>query len=141
LIYLDTSALASIYVPEPASDRIERLVAAEPVRAISDLAEVEMYSAISRRLRMRELSRPHASAIVSSFEADLAGRAFRVIALDSSHFRTARGLIARFDNGLRTLDALHLSVVATSGFELVTLDQSMAKAARAIGVTVRRIRA
>jgi predicted nucleic acid-binding protein len=138
LIYLDTSALGAIYFPEPYSDAVERIALAEPVCGISDLSEVELFSATSRRLRMRELTRHEADAVATSFRADLAADVFAVLPVTSSHFRHARGLIARFDTPLRTLDAMHLSVAAGEGLELLTLDRAMANSARRLGIKVRR---
>jgi len=139
LIYLDTSALAAIYFPEAASDRIERILIAEGSCAISELSEVELFSATSRRLRMRELDRQHADAVADSFRADLAQRAFEVLAITSSSYRHARGMIARYDTPLRTLDALHLSVAASDGLELLTLDRALSRSARRLGVRVRNL--
>jgi predicted nucleic acid-binding protein len=53
LIYLDTSALAAIYIPQAASDRIEALVTAQRRRAISLLSQFEICSALSRRVVQR----------------------------------------------------------------------------------------
>ena len=134
MIYVDTSALAAIYFPEAASDRIERIVLAESACAISELTEVELFSATSRRLRMRELSRRDANAVAASFRADLSSNILEILPITSANYRYARGLIARFDMPLRTLDALHLSLAASEGLEMLTLDRALARSARRLGV-------
>jgi uncharacterized protein len=139
LIYLDTSALAAIYFPEAASNAVERIVLAAGVCAISDLSEVELFSATSRRLRMRELSRRHADAVAASFRADLAASVFEVLPVTTAHYRYARGLIARFDTPLRTLDSLHLSVAGGEGLQMLTLDRALIRSARRLGVRVRNV--
>lgn len=141
MIYLDTSALAAIYFPEAVSERAETMVATQSPCAISDLSAIELFSAVSRRLRSKEISRRDANAIVDTFLADLKQEVFEVFRIESSHYRIARGAIARFDSALRTLDALHLSVVWDRGVHLLTCDRAFAHAARKVGVDVTLLRA
>jgi uncharacterized protein len=57
LIYLDTSAIVPYYVPEKLSDVVEQLLQKqEDQPIISQLVEVEFFSALSRRVRMGEVS-------------------------------------------------------------------------------------
>ena len=136
MIYLDTSALVAIYLPEAASDRAEAIVSAELPCAISDLSEVEFYSAISRRLRMKELKRSDALTVIDAFADDVKVQRFQLAHVETSHFRIARSLIARFDTPLRSLDALHVAIARDRGFQLLTLDKSLAKASRRLGLEV-----
>ena len=56
MIYLDTSVIASFYWAEALSDTVEELLSTETEPGLSQLVEVELFSALSRRLRMREIS-------------------------------------------------------------------------------------
>jgi uncharacterized protein len=70
LIYLDTSVLAPFYWTELLSSRVDELLASEET-ALSQLVQVELYSAISRRVRMGEIAQVDARAIVERFQRDL----------------------------------------------------------------------
>ncbi len=58
-VYLDTSALIKLYVPEAFSTEVERLVADVDVLVISRLTVMlEWHCAMSRRLRAGLITRP-----------------------------------------------------------------------------------
>ena len=52
MIYLDTSVIAPFYWSEALSDTVEELLRTETARALSQLVEVELFSALSRRVRL-----------------------------------------------------------------------------------------
>jgi uncharacterized protein len=56
LIYIDTSVLVPFYLPEALSDTVDELLRIEDTPALSQLVEVELFSAVARKLRMREIS-------------------------------------------------------------------------------------
>jgi predicted nucleic acid-binding protein len=53
LIYIDTSVLVPFYLPEALSDAVDELLRIEDKPALSQLVEVELFSAVARKLRMR----------------------------------------------------------------------------------------
>ena len=55
MIYIDTSVLAAYYCPEPLSEQSQRVLAEEGERAISSLVELELVSALARKVRSREM--------------------------------------------------------------------------------------
>lgn len=64
MIYLDTSAIVPYYVPEKLSSVVEQLLQKqEDQPIISQLVEVELFSALSRRVRMGEVSQNDAKRI------------------------------------------------------------------------------
>ena len=71
MIYLDTSVIAPLYWREALSDAVEQLLLNETEVGLSHLVEVELVSALSRRVRMREISQQDAIAVVERFQADL----------------------------------------------------------------------
>jgi predicted nucleic acid-binding protein len=64
LIYLDTSVVAAFYWTEALSDTVEQLLRHEAEPGLSQLVEVELFSALSRRVRMGEIYREDARLIV-----------------------------------------------------------------------------
>jgi predicted nucleic acid-binding protein len=141
VIFVDTSVLAAIYLPERLSDEAERLLAGDSIRAISELIEIEMYSVVSRRVRMREIRASDANAVIKRFEDDLRENLYRRLSVGESDFRTARNLLSRFDSPLRTLDALHISVVMGNNLRLITSDRKLAGAARKLKIDYQLLRA
>ncbi|MCC5626374.1 type II toxin-antitoxin system VapC family toxin [Nostoc sp. CHAB 5715] len=140
MIYLDTSVIAPLYWTETLSDTVEQLLLNETEVALSQLVEVELVSALSRRVRMREISQQDAIAILERFQADLDSGFYTQIALKTVHYNLAREWISRFDTPLRTLDALHLTIAFQNNIRLVTADEALATSAEVLGVEVLLLR-
>ena len=107
---------------------------------ISQLVEVEMFSALSRRVRMGEISQEDARKIVERFQADVDSGFYACIPLQPIHYQLARDWISRFETPLRTLDALHLAIAALHDLCLVTADKALFVSAEVFGVKVQIIR-
>jgi predicted nucleic acid-binding protein len=74
LIYLDTSVIVPFYLPEALSTTVRELLVIEEIEeqaALSQLVEVELFSALSRRVRMGERSEQQARQITEQFQIDL----------------------------------------------------------------------
>jgi uncharacterized protein len=136
LIYLDTSMVAPLYWPEALSDTVEELVLSETELGLSQLVEVELVSALSRRVRMREISSDDATAIVKSFQSDIERGFYTRIPLETTHYQLAREWIIGFATPLRTLDALHLAVASHNNIRLVTADAALAASAQFLGIDI-----
>jgi predicted nucleic acid-binding protein len=141
LIYIDTSVLAAYYCPEALSREAERVVRSRSLPAVSDLTEVELLSALSRKVRMGELEPTEAQKIATKFSTHLEGNLYRRLPLERRHYVLARDWLGRFAVSLRTLDALHLAVAASDELRLVTADHGLAKSSRILGVDVQLITA
>jgi uncharacterized protein len=139
LIYLDTSAIAPFYWAEALSEAIEALLREEAEPALSQLAEVELFSALSRRVRMAEIEPEAAREIVERFQADLNQGFYTRLEVESVYYNMARDWIGQFDTPLRTLDALHLAIASSHDILLVTADVGLAESARRLGVEVRTL--
>jgi len=109
--------------------------------AISALVEVEFASVLARKVRAREISVEDARAVLTQFHAHQAEGLYRIVALEGAHCVRARRWIETFRTPLRTLDALHLALVADSGSVLLTADIQFAQAARKLRVRRRLLRA
>jgi hypothetical protein len=133
-LYLDTGVLAAYYAPEPASAEAEGLVRATPHPAISDLSEVELFAAITRKVRRAELALTDARRIRSAFLAHLDAALYARLPLGREHYLLARDWAAREAAAVSPREALHLAAAALSGRTLATLDPALAAAAAELGV-------
>jgi uncharacterized protein len=136
LIYLD-SVIAPFYWQEQLSETVQELLHDESDIALSQLVEVELFSALSRRVRMREISQDQAGAIADQFESHIDYGFYARLPVEALHYRLAQDWIRRFDTPLRTLDALHLAIAFSQEICLVTADQGLAGSAETFGIEVR----
>ncbi len=134
MIYIDTSVLAAYYCPEILSDPVQRYLSRHVKPASSFLTEVELYSAVARKVRSQELEMADANRIFAKFQSHLDAGFFTIIPVQNHHWRLARGWIGLFSAPLRTLDALHLSMVSAEDMELVTSDKQLYRSAGMLGV-------
>jgi uncharacterized protein len=134
MYYVDTSVLAAYYCPEILSNRVQAFLSAQINPAISNLTDVELFSAVSRKVRMGELSHADGNRILSKFQAHLTSNLYRVIPIEMQHWRIARGWLSLFNTPLRTLDALHLAVASAEGLILYTSDRQLISSANALGI-------
>jgi uncharacterized protein len=137
LIYLDTSVLAPFYWTEAISDAVEQLFEQHERLVISELSEVELISALSRRVRMGEIDRADASAIAARFQAALDAEFYQLVTVTPLHYQTAKQWMQQFDTPLRTLDALHLAIASGLSIPLVTADLGLGKSATSLNVDVQ----
>lgn len=139
MIYLDTSVLAAYYCPEALSRRVQKLLSDVTKPALSDLTEVELYSAVAKKIRAEQLSSVDGHRILAKFSAHLDADLFNIVTVEKHHWRLARGWIGLFTTPLRTLDALHLSIASAEELKLVTADRLLYKAAESLEVPARLI--
>lgn len=137
MIYLDTSVLAPFYWTEAISDAVEQLFEQHERLVISELSEVELISALSRRVRMGEIDRADASAIAARFQAALDAEFYQLVTVTPLHYQTAKQWMQQFDTPLRTLDALHLAIASGLSIPLVTADLGLGKSATSLNVDVQ----
>jgi hypothetical protein len=137
IYYIDTSVLVAYYCPEALSEPVQEFLGEQVKPAVSSLTEVELFSAVARKVRAGELSQPDGNRILSKFLSHLDGNLFTVIPVEFHHWRLARGWIGLFSTPIRTLDALHLAIASVGDFVLVTSDQGLVRAAGTLGVKVR----
>ena len=134
MLYLDTSILVSYYSPERESERVERIITKIYQPAISYLTAVELSSAVSRKIREKNLSHMDGSKIIRQFESHVAEKFFQMIPLEYKHFQTAQKWISAFNTTLKSLDALHLAISADINLPIFTADSHLAKSAKFLGI-------
>ena len=136
MCYLDTSVLAAYYCPEPLSEKVEKLIISADRPCISSLTEVELASAISRKIRENNISPEDGNKIFNQFQTHLKESFFRQISVDYRHYQTAKNWILQFAVPLKTLDAIHLAIAAEGDFALLTADKQLDSSAKYFGIDV-----
>ncbi len=136
--YVDTSALAKWYVPEPHSDSFVKFIVAQDVGLISRLTAVELACLLKRRLRAGTITAPLAREAYQTFERDIIRGHLHLEPVSDAHLVRAGELIEELEEQpLRTLDALHLAIARDLGVRTVaTADRVMARAAGDLGLEV-----
>jgi predicted nucleic acid-binding protein len=123
-------------VPEARSDDVEEYLRRTCPVYISLLTKAEMKSVLARRLREGHIDAETQGKVIATFEGDIAMGYLVLLPHTVGSFLVAESLLGSHpDIPLRTLDALHLGVMRSSGVNtLATADRTMASAARALGI-------
>lgn len=140
-VFVDSSALVKLYVPEFQHDFVRSID--EPIY-ISTISEVEVPAAMWRKHRLGEIRATDAALLCADFAADVDGEGlssprFSVVALVDEIVSTAARLVAI--HALRAYDAVQLAtalVVRTVTFDaigFVTFDRNLHSAAASEGFT------
>jgi predicted nucleic acid-binding protein len=135
-VYVDTSALAKWYLPEARSDDVEEYLRQVCPVYISLLTKAEIKSVLARRWREGHIDAETQGKILATFEGDIAMGHLILLPYTVDSFLVAESLLGSGpDIPLRTLDALHLGVMRSSGVNtLATADRTMMSAAKALGI-------
>jgi hypothetical protein len=135
-VYLDTSFLAPLAIPEDTSEAVERyLRALDPGSLCTSLwTRVELASLLSRRQRMGEFDGEQAERIRAAFDRML-GKSLHLLVPTADDFVAAADLLRDAASGLRAGDALHLAVARNRGpMPVLTLDRGLVEAAKRRGI-------
>lgn len=104
--------------------------------AVSDISLAEFYVVVARKVREGVLPREAADKAKTLFENHLRTGRYQRLPFRSALVEEVRDLAWRSSVHLRTLDALHVVMAGQHGAEVVTFDDRVAKAARALGLAV-----
>lgn len=120
--FLDTSALIKLYHQEPGTEEIEEIFGqAENTLVISELAIVELYSTLARKVRSGQITPRAQEEALRNFEEDCTRR-FVIALLGGAVLQKAKELLRKYGNtkALRALDSLQLSscLLARTGEDL-----------------------
>jgi uncharacterized protein len=134
--YLDASVLVALFVIDPTSARATDCLSAHPVIVVvSDFGAAEFSSAVARRVRTGDLTREDGQLAFLNFDTWIARSAHRQ-EITTADIGAADRILRRLDINLRTPDAIHIAITQRVGATLVTFDNGMAAAARALGMAV-----
>ncbi len=134
MIYVDTTVLVAYYCPEPLSEKVEDYLTKHTEPVISALTEIELFSAVSKKVRTKEMRQKDARRVVARFLADIENDYYVYLPIEASHYRLARDWIGMFSLSLRSLDALHLAISSSEGLDIVTTDPGLFKSAKSLSI-------
>ena len=137
-IYIDSSALAKIYMPEPESEELDRFLRGHQDLIISELCITEVASAAARRKREGVLKLRQVKQIHEAILADAELGYYRCLDISPIIHRDAEQLLLSTESvPLRTLDALHIALALSGAAErVITFDARMASAAVVHGLEI-----
>ena len=139
MFYIDTSVIVAYYCPETLSETVEQLIVKIKQPAISHLTEIELTSAISRKIREKNLSQADGNRILTQFKSHIEQEFFRRLSIEYKHFQMGKTWISQFNKPLRSLDALHLAVASSYNLTLLSTDLQLLESAKLIGVDISTI--
>ena len=135
MIYLDSSALLKQYYEEPGSDRIRQILRELNRISTASLSYAEVFSALNRKLREKEMDGKHYRTAAEAFESDW--DRLEVVPLSGEVLSRARTLLEHHD--LRAGDAVQLAsallLAASTSVEFASADRRLAWAARKEGLS------
>jgi len=135
-VYLDTSALAKLYVQETDSDELDSALVGRHDLLISELTLTELTSALARRIREGALEAAAGRRIYQQVFRDIRAGEYRLLDLTSATHREAERLLLTMGRHapIRAADSLHLATAALAEARaVVTYDQQMHAVASALG--------
>jgi predicted nucleic acid-binding protein len=135
-VYPDASVLVALFTNDKFTPRARAFLTTRiPTLVVSDFATAESASAVSRRVRTKDLTTDEARIAFTSFDSWLA-RSTQHVDTTAPDIAVAASVLRRLDLNLRTPDSINIAVADRLGAELATFDEKMAIAARALGVQV-----
>lgn len=138
-VYLDANVIVGAIVDDPFSTRVEAfLTTNKNVLITSNFAILEVASVIGRLFRMKAITRARAEAGFVGLDTWLAASVMR-IDVEARDVSAADGVLRQLDLGLRGPDAIHIVVAERHQARLVTFDERMQRAARALGLGLAKI--
>ena len=139
MIYLDTSAAVPLFVQEPASEAVDAWLESctDPIIS-SDWIVTEFASALSIKVRRREINARQARAAWKDFDA-FCNSGLRLLPVSRKAFKEAAMMALNARSGLRSGDSLHLAMALEAGASgLSTADDTLENNAKAKGLNVIR---
>ncbi len=137
--YIDTSALAKLYIPEAFSEEVDAFIQSREQLFVSSLVALELRCFLARKVRARAISSGAADAVWEAFGDDVEAALFSLLETGEAHLTAALKLIGNTQatGALRALDAMHLGIARERNLPaFATSDLVQADAARAIGLEV-----
>jgi len=105
ILYLDTSALAKLFIAEPGSHQVAAAVGSSLAAATHRLAYVEMYATLAKAVRTGRIEPSSLEPRLREF--DDRWTSLEVVEATEALVRRAAGLAIRY--GLRGYDSVHLA--------------------------------
>ena len=138
MLYLDTSSLLKLLLPEPESGRVQQAAGEESLVLVSALAELEAEVQLRAGWLGGDFTRTQYRRLVQCLRGLKEENPFEFRSLPGTLFQTALQQHRAAEHPhIRTLDRLHLAAMQElAARRLMTHDQAQAQAARALGYEV-----
>lgn len=138
MLYIDTSSLLKILLPEPESEAVQAVVAAEDLVVVSTLAELEAEVQLRAAWLGGTVTRTQYRRLTAGLRLLGQRDPFELRTLPGTLFDTAlRQHRAQQAPHVRSLDRLHLAAMEELGLRrIMTHDSPQAEAARVLGYVV-----
>jgi uncharacterized protein len=140
MVYLDTSVLVPLFLPEPESERIQRWLERQSgeLLSISEWTLTEFASALGLKVRTKLLQMDQAREAQKVFEK-LAAQSFHVHVPTRADYVRATAFLVEYGLGLRAGDALHLAIAYNEAAKAVySLDRLFVSAGRKLKIKTGR---
>ena len=139
MVYVDTSVIVALLTVEPKTPDVTAWYAGlRDAPVCADWLLTEFSSAISIKLRSRQLTQTHAKRVRIEFNRLVSG-GLRLAPVSRAAFTQAAEMVKQYQRGLRAGDSLHLAVALELGAShMATLDATLAKNARRKGLELIR---
>lgn len=135
-LYLDASVIVALLTHDAFTSRADTYIRDRPdILVVSDFAGAEFASVIARRVRTREVTEHAARIVFAELDAWTTRNTERA-ETTSADVTAATRALRRLDLTLRTADALNIAIAQRIDATLMTFDEKMMAAARALGVSV-----
>lgn len=136
--YWDTSALLKKYIDEVASSRVKETLSEEKNKVLTaKFTEIEIYSAVERLKKMKQLQSPDYRRIFHDIEKDFLRGVWSIISVCDQHIEKAKKILRQ--RSLRVGDSIQLATALLSAkqFSNITFcsaDHKLLEAARLEGL-------
>lgn len=128
-MYIDTSCLGSYYIEESHSKKVQSILLKDEMPILSLLTEVEFHSMLNKKIRLNDLTSEQKNKVIDKFNEHLRAGLFEIFPLTETVFHTARWVLSKTEQPLRTLDSLHLAFSITNRLTLFSTDRILLDAA------------
>jgi predicted nucleic acid-binding protein len=140
MLYLDTSVLVRLFLPEADSDRLQRWIERQDSggMCISEWTLTEFASALGLKVRSKQLE-PEQALDARRLLGTLSAESFLVLTPTRADYVRAAAFLDEHELGLRAGDALHLAIALNEGIDTVySLDRVFLAAARKLKIKTAR---
>ena len=138
MIYIDTSTLLKLYVPEQGTvELLHQLSTQTPTLIVSELASTELMSALKRKSRQSPMQSDLFMRAYAQFERDVFTARITLKSLNTSLLSRATQLMTQLNAPIGTLDCIHLATaLAHQAQHFYTHDVQLSRAAQEAGLKV-----